>query len=155
MRILVQSWLDCPWIQALSCVTTLAVVLLGPQSLVGAQKQEVIVVDRPTIVAFFPPMTDAEMDKDPDGNEALSDFQLYARQVRKRLEASGVQFQEIYAASFTLQVHGKRRTFRPKDIQVGYYFIAPDKSPRIQYGVMTDLDILAVAAEYFRLPAKP
>jgi hypothetical protein len=141
--------------QGMACGIAVAVLLLLDRSPEAAQKQDVIVVDRPTVVAFFPPMTDAEMDKDPDANEALSDFQLYAGQVRKRLEAAGIQFQEIYATSFTLQIRGKRKTLRPKDIQVGYCFVAPDKPPRIQYGVMTDVDILAVAAAYFRLPEKP
>src|ERR1700688_2288035 len=142
-------------IQVVTYAIALAVLFLLDRSLVAAQKPEVIVVDRPTVVAFFPPVTDAEMDKDPDTNEVLSDFQLYAREARKRLEAAGIQFREIYATSFEVQVHGKATAFRPNKIKVGYYCVAPDKSPRIQYGVMTDVDILRVATEYFHLPSKP
>jgi hypothetical protein len=141
-------------IQGHAWVVTLIALLLLDWSLVAAQKQTVIIVDRLTVVAFFPPVTDAELDKDPDTNEALSDFQLYTRQARKRLEAVDIQFQEIYATSFDVRIHGKTTTFRPKKIKVGYYFVAPDKAPRIQYGVMTDIDILQVATEYFRLPSK-
>jgi hypothetical protein len=155
MRIQTALGLESRKIKAFAYVVTLAVLLLLDRALVASQKQTVIVVDRPTVVAFFPPVTDAEMDKDPDTNEALSDFQLYARQARKRLEAAGIQFQEIYVTSFAIQVHGKTKVFRPEKIQVGYYFVAPDKPPRIQYGVMTDADILRVATEYFHLPSKP
>jgi hypothetical protein len=37
-----------------------------------------IIVNGPTVVAFFPSVTDAELSKAPDTNEALADFQLYA-----------------------------------------------------------------------------
>jgi hypothetical protein len=155
MRICSARSLTPQKIQILACAIVLAVLFLLDRSLVAAQKPDVIVVDRPTVVAFFPPVTDAEMEKDPDTNEALSDFQFYAMSVRKRLEAAGIQFKEIYATSFGVQVHGKTRVFRPKKIQVGYYFVTPDKPPRIQYSVMTDVDILLVATEYFHLPSKP
>jgi hypothetical protein len=154
MRSQLSSQLDYRSIQLLGCLTALTVVFLVGRSSEAAQKQEVILVDRPTIVAFFPPVTDTELDKDADTNEALSDFQLYARQARKRLEAVGIQFHEIYARSFIVQVHGKKIVFRSKDIEVGYYFVAPDRAPRIQYGVMTDDDIWAVATAYFHLPTK-
>jgi hypothetical protein len=41
------------------------------------------------------------------------------------------------------------KAFRPVKGDVGYYFVAPGKKPRIEYGVMTDADLLQVANEYF------
>jgi len=32
---------------------------------------------------------------------------------------------------------------------VGYYYIAPGRKPRLEYGVATDLDILQIASDYF------
>jgi len=37
---------------------------------------------------------------------------------------------------------------------VGYYFIAPGKAPHIEYGVLTDVDIVQAAAAYFQLALK-
>jgi hypothetical protein len=49
---------------------------------------------------------------------------------------------------------GKRLiTFRPAK-GVGYYLVEPGKKPRIEYGVMTDADLLRVANEYFGISAK-
>lgn len=138
-------------------VGTIAVSLLlfFGASLIATQKQEVIVVDRPTVVAFFPPVNDAELTKNPDMNETLSDFQNYTRVTRERLEPLGIQFKEIYSTSFVLQVHGKTKRIRTKKAQVGYYFVAPDKSPRILEGVVAQDVILRIASDYFHLGREP
>jgi len=34
-------------------------------------------------------------------------------------------------------------------VKVGYYYIAPGRKPRLEYGVATDLDILQIASDYF------
>jgi hypothetical protein len=39
--------------------------------------------------------------------------------------------------------------FRPLKGNVGYHFVVPGRKPRIEYGVMTDADLLQVANEYF------
>lgn len=103
----------------------------------------------PTVVAFFEPVTQAKLDKDPDTNEALADFQLYAANVRRPLMNSGIEFHELYAHSFRLRVGNQLITFRPAKMDVGYYLIAPGKKPRIEYGVITDADLLHLANEYF------
>ena len=120
----------------------------------GAEKQQLIIVRGPSIVAFFAPVTQAELEKDPDINETLSDFQFYATQVRKPLKEGGIEFYELYASSIQLRV-GKRVTiFRLGKVSVGYYLVAPGRKPRIEYGVMTDEDLLQVAHKYFGIPIK-
>ena len=132
---------------ALGCV-------LGMQiSLVAAEKQPVVLVAGPTIVAFFP-VTKAELQKDSDANEALADFQFYAQQVREPLKKSGIEFSEVYAYSFRLRIGKEATEFKPAQGNVGYYLIAPGKKPRIEYGVMTNTDLLQVANEYFGTSAK-
>ena len=59
----------------------------------------------------------------------------------------------IYASSFDVKSGVKIRSFHPK-IDVGYYFVEPGRSPRVEYGVMTDIDIMHIATEYFRLGSK-
>ena len=117
-----------------------------------AQQQPRFVVDAPTIIAFFPPTSKAEVEKNPDTNEALADFQYYASQARKALKKAGVGFIETYATAFTIRQGAAITTFRPGKVKVGYYLTAPGKKPRIEYGVMTDSDLLKVASEYFGIP---
>jgi hypothetical protein len=114
-------------------------------------KQQVVVVNGPTVIAFFPPVTEAELDKEPDTNEALADFQVYAARVHEQSHDAGFNFVEIYASSFVVKCGAKTTVFRPKKIQIGYYFVAPGKRPRVEYGVMADMGILQIASEYFRL----
>lgn len=71
----------CLFAVVLVCILSLQVSLV-----VAAEKQPVVVVTGPTIVAFFP-VTKAELQKDADTNEALADFQFYAKQVRDRIAA--------------------------------------------------------------------
>jgi hypothetical protein len=132
---------------AIACVALYS--LTGPGVPGAAEKQPVIVVRGPTVVAFFEPVPQSKLDKDPDTNESLADFQLYAKSVREPLRKEGIEFHELYAHSFRLRVGNKLITFQPAKVTVGYYFIAPGKKPRIEYGVMTDSDLLQVANEYF------
>jgi hypothetical protein len=57
----------------LVCVLSVQVSLV-----VAAEKQPIVVVAGPTIVAFFP-VTKTELQKDADTNEALDDFQFPTR----------------------------------------------------------------------------
>jgi hypothetical protein len=139
-----------------TCLFAVALVcVLGPQVslVVAAEKQPVVVVTGPTIVAFFP-VTRAELQKDGDTNETLSDFQFYAKQVREPLKKTGIEFSEIYAQSFRVRIGQEATVFRPAKGNVGYYLIVPGKKPRIEYGLITNTDLLQVANEYFGTSAK-
>lgn len=109
-------------------------------------------IRKPTIIAFFPPLSDMELDADPDMSDALDDFQDAADEVRGRVKKAGVDFEETYTRSFTVRVGAKTVVFRTGKDDVGYYFIAPGKKPHVEYGVMTDDDILGVAHDYFGVP---
>jgi hypothetical protein len=115
----------------------------------AAEKQPLVVVRGPTVIAFFEPVPSGQVDKDADANEALSDFQFYARSIRTRIRKAGIEFHELYTHSFRLRVGNKMTTFRPAKVGVGYYLVAHGKEPRIEYGVMTDSDLLQVANAYF------
>jgi hypothetical protein len=130
---------------AIACAA-FCVIAIAPGA---AEKQPVVVVRGPTVLAFFEPFPTAKLGKDADTNEALADFQLYARKVRAPLKKAGIEFHELYARSFRLRVGNKLTTFRPARVGVGYYFVAPGKDPHIEYGVSTDADILQVANAYF------
>lgn len=112
-----------------------------------AAERPAVIVRGPTVVACFVPVSDAEMDKNPDLNEALADFQLYTAQARRSLQQRGIAFRVLSARSFRIQVNGKSVGARVGGAT--YYFIAPGKQPLIKTGVMTDTDLLTVADEYF------
>ena len=137
------------WLFSVALVCVLSVQV----PLVAAEKQPVVVVAGPTIVAFFP-VTKTELQKGADTNEALADFQVYAKQVREPLKKTGIEFQEVYAQSFRVRIGQEATVFRPAKGNVGYYLIVPGRKPRIEYGVMTNTDLLQVANEYFATPAK-
>lgn len=119
----------------------------------GVPKEPTFIIHGPTVLAFFPPVTQKELETDGDSNEALSDFQHYATQVRRRLSKLGIDFKEMYARSFRITSANRTTRVRPA-MDVGYYFIAPGKKPRIQYGVETDADLIQLATEYFGVHAK-
>ena len=137
------------WINCVVLVVVLALALVLPS--IGDSKRPVFDIKKPTIVAFFPPVSEADL-RDGDTNEALTDFQFYAAQVREPLRKAGVDFEETYATSFEVRLGNKTTLFRPGEVTVGYYFIAPGKKPHIEYGVMTDLDLLDVAHKYLGIP---
>ena len=120
----------------------------GNSQAVGRQPQP-FVIHRPTIVAFFPPVTESELNSDADTNEALSDFQLYADQVQAPLRKAGIDFHVANARSFKIRIGTTIRTFQTGKDGVGYYLIAPGKRPQIEYGVMTNADLIDVARKYF------
>jgi hypothetical protein len=129
--------------------TTFFLVALGLGA-TSAAKPPVFSVTTLTVVAFFPPVTKEELDRDPDTNESLSDFQLYAAQVREPFRKAGIDFHETYTRVFAVRANGKTTLFRTtRREEVGYYFCAPEKKPRVEYGVMTSSDLLAIAQEYF------
>jgi len=107
-------------------------------------------IRKPTIIAFFPPVN--YNDIDDDTADALDDFQYYADEARGSLKRAGVDFEEVYTRSFTVHVDNKTILFRTHKDDVGYYYIAPGKKPHVEYGVMTDDDILDEAHDYFGVP---
>jgi hypothetical protein len=94
-------------------------------------------------------VTPDELKADPDTNGALADFQFYATRMQKLLHVAGIDLKEIYAKSFQVQRETPITTFRPGKADAEYSFGVPDKEQRIEYGVVTDADLLLIAKEYF------
>src|SRR5260370_11043012 len=107
--------------------------LLGSSPLQSAKKTPTFDVHGPTILAFFQPVTEAELLKDPDTNTALDDFQFYAREARQPLEKKGIELPEVYAHPISIRRTAARSTFTPRKIPGGYYLVAPCKKPHIAY----------------------
>jgi hypothetical protein len=114
----------------------------------AGDKTPVFAIDRPTVIAFFPHNAKADK-KNSDTNDSLSDFQLYAASARQPLQDAGIDLQVIYTGEFRTALRGQTQTFHSPKAEVGYYLVASGKKPRIEYGVMTDTDLLRIAREYF------
>ena len=119
----------------------------------AAQIAPLFDVHGPTVVAFFPPVTQADK-SDGETNEALDDFQFYAERAHVHLAKAGVDFHEVFGHSFRVRLGTKTITFHPAEVEVGYYLVAPGKKPCVKYGVMADTDLLQVADKYFGLALK-
>ncbi|MEA2238601.1 MAG: hypothetical protein QOC81_3325 [Thermoanaerobaculia bacterium] len=130
-------------------VLSLLLALVAAQLFAANSKP--IRVSGPTIIAFFSPVTEKELDQDLDLNDALDDFQVYVRDARGPLEKSGIRLHEIYAHQFRITINGRATTFKPGKVDVGYYFVAPGKKPFVSYGVATDEDLFRMARDYFRV----
>ena len=115
----------------------------------AAEKGPTINVTSPTLIAFFPPVTQGEVEKDDETSEALSDFQWHLGQVKQKLEQAGITVHELYVRRFEIVTGNKKKLFKPGKIKVGYYFVKPGKLPKVEYGVMSDIDIVDAAGEYF------
>jgi hypothetical protein len=113
----------------------------------GSLNAPLVNVQHAAIIAFHPPVSKVAI-ADPDSNESLSDFRLYAGLVKQPLAKSGIRVQVLYAQSFRVHLGALTTTFHPR-VAVGYYLIALGKEPDVEYGVMTDTDLLLVAKRYF------
>lgn len=137
----------------IGCILLSVVIFAVMGKAQNATKPEtVFVIQKPTVMAFFTPVTEKELENDPDLNEVLSDFQLYNSEVHEPFARAGIDFQEADALSFKIRIGKTVQTFRTGKIGVGYYFIAPGKEPRVEYGVMTNTDLLEIARKYFGIP---
>src|SRR5579862_977706 len=110
-------------------------------------------ITRPTLLAFFRPASHMN-DTGTGANDALSDFQIYLNRAGVPLGKAGIDIHEVYARSFQVQDGMKLTTFQTKKIGIGYYLVSPGKKPRIEYGLMSDADLIRVASEYFDMTIK-
>jgi hypothetical protein len=108
----------------------------------------------PTVIAFFPAVTQDEIDKDLDTNDALDDFQWYVRQAHEPFAKSGIKLHVVYGSRLFVKIRGKTRIFVPGEAEVGYYFIMPGKKPFVSYGVNSDEGLFHDAREYFGIQVK-
>jgi len=114
-----------------------------------AQKTPTIDVTGPIILAFFVPVTEAQLRQSPETSESLADFQHYVAQVRPALSTRGIELREVRAERFTIRQGAMTTLYAVKKNGVGYCLASPGKEPLVQFGVLTDADLLKLADKYF------
>lgn len=148
--------------KAFSVRFALAALVLGLAAVSGASQARLasahkpappIAITGPTMIAFFP-TTQAEVDRNPDTGEAISDFQFYINETGKKFKEAGIKVVEVYEPNFRIQTGKSIRLFpNPKGL-AGYYFVAPGRGPHVEYNVMTGEDLIDAARRYFRVPIR-
>ena len=142
----------------LLCRFAVAFFVVASSSLGDSQGKSanvpLFVINGPTVIAFFRPVSDADLQKDPDLNESLSDFQYYSGKAGADFKKKGIEYHEVYTLSFSVRVGSSVSVFRSHKDGVGYYFIVPGKRPHVEHGVMTNDDLMQVADSYFNPPKR-
>jgi len=107
------------YMKASSTRFALATLLLGLAAVSGASQARLasahkpappIAIVGPTMIVFFP-TTQAEVDRNPDMNEAISDFQFYLGETDKRFKTAGIKVVEVYEPNFRIQSGKSIRLF--------------------------------------------
>lgn len=100
-------------------------------------------VTQPTVVAYFA-TTQAQIDSEPDLDEALGDFQTYLPRARDSLEKLGVALREQYRDTIVYREGTAIKRWRPPpdSAEVGYVLLVRGAPPRATYGVDTDIDLV-------------
>jgi len=122
----------------------------------AAEQQTRFVITRPTLISFVLDFTDKQTET--EGNEALADFEFYLPGAEDALQKAGVEVHQVFhVKSFQVKSGSRWRTFAPRKVTIGYYFIAPGREPRIEYGVEDTETILDIARRYFptKFPITP
>ena len=113
-----------------------------------SQNDDAVIITGPTVIAFFPPVSQREVDADPDLNEVLADFQWHLYRAREELEQLGVTVHELYKNRILISDTGREHVFSP-DTELGYYMVSPGREALVIYGGMTDVDLIYEARGYF------
>jgi hypothetical protein len=111
-----------------------------------------VLVQGPMLVAFYPQVTQAQVDSSEELATVFDDFTYHLSTAADSLRALGITVVERPVGQIRLMEAGRRREFVPaKDsAYVGYVFASPGRADRVYYGVMTNSDLLDRAHEYLK-----
>ena len=109
-------------------------------------------IQGPTLVAFYPQVTQAQIDSSEDLATVLDDFSYHLSTAMDSLRALGITVEDRPTGRLQLLDGGRRRQFLPaKDsADVGYVFLAPGQAEKVYYGVMTNADLVEAAHAYLK-----
>lgn len=110
----------------------------------------VVRVGGPTFIAFAPPSTERQLEADAGLAATLDDFGWFVASASDSLRALGFAIVGRTGDSVRVLVRGRQFTFVPErdSARVGYLLLAPDRGPRVAYGVHADSILVAIARAY-------
>ena len=122
----------------------------GEQS--AAMKQTVdstaVVLRGPTLVAFSPSATQAQIDSSEALATILDDYSFHLSQAAESLRALGIVVNERTTGPVVVvDASGNKRLLVPRrdSARIAYAFLAPRVRDTIYYGVMASTDLVAAA----------
>ena len=111
-------------------------------------------VDGPTLISFYPTVTQAQIDSSEELATVLDDFSYHRSTAQDSLRALG--FTMVDHPSGTIRIvdaSGPRDiALAPDSADVGFVFVAPDRRDRVMYGVMTGGELIDAAHRFLSTP---
>lgn len=135
--------------------TALEVAQDSAMTTADSADSNVVLINGPTLLAFYPAVTQAQVDTSEELTTVFDDFSYHLSTAADSLRALGVKVEERPVGQLRFIEAGEKRQFMPaKDSSdFGYLFLAPRRAMRVHYGVMTNTDLVQSAREY--LESKP
>lgn len=101
-------------------------------------------VHGPTLISFYPTVTQAQVDSSEDLATVLDDFSYHLSTAQDSLRAMG--FAIVDHPPGTIQIidasSSRDIVLAPDSADVGFVFVAPGRRDRVMYGVMTRGDLI-------------
>jgi hypothetical protein len=109
------------------------------------------VMNGPTVIAFYA-LTKEQVARGGDASEAFADFERQLKGVDRALDSLGVRLDYQYSDTIQYQVNGVAHAWHPPSdsLRVGYLFLGPGRILDVQYGVMTNSDLLDQTRNWLR-----
>jgi hypothetical protein len=106
----------------------------------------------PTLIGFYPIVTNAQIDADQDLATVLDDFSYHFGSASDSLAALGFTLTMRGGDTLWLRTTSDRwMVTRPRDsADVGYLLVDPERRQLVMYGVRTNLDLIESGMAFLR-----
>lgn len=122
---------------------------------VAAAKEKIIEVVGPTLIAFFPRLTERMIAENPSRFVLLDDFYHHLNAIGPILVNAGVRVYARPAGVIRILDSGRVRTLTPPPTgsDLGYYMVAPGLEEKLLLGAYTDVDLMDAVDQH--IPPDP
>ncbi|HEX8271147.1 MAG TPA: hypothetical protein VF615_00770 [Longimicrobiaceae bacterium] len=127
----------------------------GPARNAASDTMALVVVDRPTVIGYFPPAADSTEAEEAGYSEGVAHVGFALEDAESRLGRDNAHVALVVDTAVRLQYRGRTDTLRfsrVDSLSFGAYLIAPERPPRLVHAPSPSALIPAVAAaipEYF------
>lgn len=104
----------------------------------------------PTLISFYPTVTQAQIDSSEDLATVLDDFSYHLSTAQDSLRAMGFTIVDHPPGTIRIvDASGSRDiVLAPDSAEVGFVFVAPGRRDRVMYGVMTGGDLIDAGRKF-------
>ena len=110
----------------------------------AAPDSMVVRVHGPTLISFYPTVTQAQIDSSEDLATVLDDFSYHLSTAQDSLRAMGFAIIDHPPGTIRIVDESSSRdiALAPDSADVGFVFVAPGRRDRVMYGVMTGGELI-------------